>query len=445
MEPVFMMTSQSAGTAAAFAIDDNVPVQQVNYSKLAAQLLADGQILKWGSVQSIGTNGIIMTVTTTPGVTKSSGWTAGSNSGGWPLPNGTYLYDASTNSPQYVRFNPTITTNGYYDVYIWWVYASNRATNTPVIIASASATNTVLLNQQINCTDWVKIASSNYFNIGTSGSVTITNGGSNGYISGYAVANAVRFMPLGSIAPNPEPVLPVVQVVASDAEGGEFGPNPARFAVVCPNGTNGAPLTVNYSLSGTATPGVDYAALPASVTLAAGVTATNIYISPLGNNLSTNQITVTINLAPSPNYTLTNLATATAVILDHPSNNWLRDHFATTELADPAISGDAANPAGDGLPNLLKYSLGLDPHAAQPNPFVPASSHGLFTITYPISTTAPDVALGYDWSTNLIDWFAGSNAFQVLNISDQVTNQIITIGTATGTPNGFIRFNATRR
>ena len=56
MEPVFMMTSQSAGTAAAFAIDDNVPVQSVNYQKLAAQLIADGQILNWGTTAAVGTN-----------------------------------------------------------------------------------------------------------------------------------------------------------------------------------------------------------------------------------------------------------------------------------------------------------------------------------------------------------------------------------------------------
>jgi hypothetical protein len=49
LEPVFMMTSHAAGDAAAFAIDDNVPVQSVNYPKLAAQLTADGQILSWNT------------------------------------------------------------------------------------------------------------------------------------------------------------------------------------------------------------------------------------------------------------------------------------------------------------------------------------------------------------------------------------------------------------
>jgi hypothetical protein len=47
MEPVFMMISQSAATAAALAIDDGVSVQQVDYAKLAHQLRTDGQILVW--------------------------------------------------------------------------------------------------------------------------------------------------------------------------------------------------------------------------------------------------------------------------------------------------------------------------------------------------------------------------------------------------------------
>ncbi|MDR1789439.1 MAG: FAD-dependent oxidoreductase [Opitutaceae bacterium] len=46
MEPVFMVFGQSAATAAAIAIDDNVPLQQVDYPKLRARLLADGQILE---------------------------------------------------------------------------------------------------------------------------------------------------------------------------------------------------------------------------------------------------------------------------------------------------------------------------------------------------------------------------------------------------------------
>lgn len=45
MEPVFMILGQSAATAASIAIDDGVNVQDVDYSKLRARLLADGQVL----------------------------------------------------------------------------------------------------------------------------------------------------------------------------------------------------------------------------------------------------------------------------------------------------------------------------------------------------------------------------------------------------------------
>jgi len=45
MEPVFMILGQSAATAAALAIDGNVPVQEVPYEKLRERLLLDKQIL----------------------------------------------------------------------------------------------------------------------------------------------------------------------------------------------------------------------------------------------------------------------------------------------------------------------------------------------------------------------------------------------------------------
>jgi len=47
MEPVFMTLSQSAGTAAALAIDAGVPVQQVDYDRLRQRLDTDGVVLEW--------------------------------------------------------------------------------------------------------------------------------------------------------------------------------------------------------------------------------------------------------------------------------------------------------------------------------------------------------------------------------------------------------------
>ncbi|MCA8953175.1 MAG: FAD-dependent oxidoreductase [Planctomycetes bacterium] len=47
MEPVFMVTSQSAATAACLALDRGVGLHDVEYEALAQRLRADGQVLTW--------------------------------------------------------------------------------------------------------------------------------------------------------------------------------------------------------------------------------------------------------------------------------------------------------------------------------------------------------------------------------------------------------------
>ena len=46
MEPVFMILGQSAATAAALAIDQKIPIQEVRYEDLRARLLKDAQVLE---------------------------------------------------------------------------------------------------------------------------------------------------------------------------------------------------------------------------------------------------------------------------------------------------------------------------------------------------------------------------------------------------------------
>jgi hypothetical protein len=47
MEPVFMILGQSAATAAVQAVEADASVQQIEYPKLRARLLEDGQVLAW--------------------------------------------------------------------------------------------------------------------------------------------------------------------------------------------------------------------------------------------------------------------------------------------------------------------------------------------------------------------------------------------------------------
>jgi hypothetical protein len=439
MEPVFMMTSQSAATAAAFAIDDNVPVQQLNYQKLSAGLRADGQLLTWPASNG-NTNGIILDQGG-PGTTYTSGWTTGANAGGW---NGDYWHDGSTGKgTKWVRYTPTLPTNGTYEVDAWWVPSSNRAINTPYDIVHAAGTTRVLVNQVNPSGGWYRLLTTN-FNAGTTSSVTIRNDGT---LAGtYCIADAVRWLPVGSIAPPPPP--PVVDLVASDALACEFGTNTARFSVVRSGDTNLLPLMITYTVSGTAVSGVDYAALPGSITIPADALATNITVMPLGSSLATTQASVTLALVPSGAFTATSLSNATINILDRPINIWRRANFLPAELADPAVSGDLADPDRDRLSNLMEYAMGLPPKdPTQANRPYAVITNGYLQLTYTRSKAATDDSLVVEQSDDLATWLSGTNQLRQVSLSEQGATQIMTVQTVTpvsSNTSSFLRLRATR-
>jgi hypothetical protein len=439
MEPVFMMTSHAAGVAAAFALDDNVAAQQLNYAKLAAQLRADGQLLAWNAGSS-ATNGVILDEDDPGGVSNSGGWVYGANAGGW---NGDYYHDGSSGKgTKWVRYTPALPTNGAYEVYAWWVEASNRATNAPYDILHDAGTNRVLVNQKTPSGGWFKLLTTN-FTAGQGQGVIIRN--DNTAAGTYVIADAVRFLPVGSAAPPPP--LPKVEVVASDADAGEFGPNPGRFAIVRKDDTNLLALTVSFAMGGTASNAVDYALVPGNVTLAAGAMATNVFITPMADDAVEGDETVTLTLLASPDYALTSLSNATVLLHDRPVDAWRRTHFSTGELADPAISGDLADPDQDGLANLLEYALGLDPKTADASPLSARIESGQFTLTYARSQTAPDVVLVLETSADLVHWSADPAQFAPLASVDAGAVERITVRLVTPPAPGdptFVRLRVTK-
>lgn len=407
MEPVFMMTSQSAATAAALAIDENAALQQLNYAALSAELRADGQILSWSS-STASTNGIIIDQGD-PGTAYTSGWNNGANAGGW---NGNYWHDGNTGKgTKWVQYTPNLPTNGTYDVYAWWVSDPNRATNTPMDIAHAAGTTRVLVNQRNGSGGWFKLLTTN-FNAGTVSSVTIRNDNTP---SGYVIADGIRFLQTGDIALPP----PTVEIVASDAVACEFGTNTARFSVVRSGDTNPA-VTVNYTISGTAINGSDYVSVPGSVTLAAGRIATNIVITPIADNLVEGDETVTLSLIPSTNYILTTLTNATIVLQDQPVDAWRLANFTGTELTNSAISGDLADPDGDHYSNLTEYALGLPPKDGTPTNAPAIAIEGeYFVLTYTRSKSATDVSLTLEQSSDLVNWHSGPGYIEQMSVVDE--------------------------
>ncbi|MEQ1751413.1 MAG: choice-of-anchor tandem repeat GloVer-containing protein, partial [Prosthecobacter sp.] len=81
---------------------------------------------------------------------------------------------------------------------------------------------------------------------------------------------------------------------------------------------SGAAITVNYAISGTATAGTDYTALPGSIAFAAGDTTKTINVLALPDSLMENAETVILTLLPGAGYTLmaSQVPSAVGYILD---------------------------------------------------------------------------------------------------------------------------------
>jgi len=73
------------------------------------------------------------------------------------------------------------------------------------------------------------------------------------------------------------------------------------------------------------------------------------------------------------------------------------------------LTGPNDNPSGDGIPNLLKHILGLNPELSNNGSVVEVSEAGAGTITFVHNLAkdiSEDVEFGYEWSVNLTDWAA---------------------------------------
>jgi len=195
MEPVFMVLGQSAATAAAFAIDDKIPVQKVEYAKLSKKLLEDKQVLEL-SVPNRGTgldpkklSGIV--VDDDDAEFKGFGHSSSANG---PFVGIGYHHDgAESQKEQFAIYTPKLPAAGTYEVRMSYSPNPNRATNVEVTIVHSEGTKVVKVNQRKKPDGENGFASLGSFKFaeGKSGTVTISNKNADGYV----VVDAVQFLP----------------------------------------------------------------------------------------------------------------------------------------------------------------------------------------------------------------------------------------------------------
>lgn len=195
MEPVFMALGQSAATAASLAIDDDVPAQAVDYHKLKARLMADGQILDYKAPPRSASNytrlvslkGVVVddSQARLTGEWRLSSLRVGIHEG--------YRHDGDTRDGNASAiFTATLPAPGEYEVQIAWSPNANRATNVPVEIRHDGGVAHAKLNQRTKPPIDGLFGFVGRYRFGTTGTVTLSNDNTDGHV----IIDAVRWVRL---------------------------------------------------------------------------------------------------------------------------------------------------------------------------------------------------------------------------------------------------------
>ena len=137
--------------------------------------------------------------------------------------------------------------------------------------------------------------------------------------TGYTVNTTTAVT--GTITNDDSSALPVITVAATDANAAETAtgitPNPGVFTLTRLGGNINQPLTVTYSLTGTATNGADYTTVANNVIFAAGSNTTTVTLTPIDDTIFEGTETAILTLVKGTAYTLGTTANATVSIADN--------------------------------------------------------------------------------------------------------------------------------
>ncbi|QDT25837.1 Xanthan lyase precursor [Gimesia panareensis] len=197
MEPVFMVLGQSAATAASQAIDAGTAVQDIDYSTLRKQLLKDKQILIWTGprkeppIRVKSLSGIVVDDTD---ARSSLGWKKSSSI--TPYVGQGYQHDGDADKgKREIVFTAEIPQDGLYEVRVYYVPSSNRATNVPYELRTAEGPVTVRVNQRKKPNQGqYQLLGTFLFKSGKQKILTVSNQGTDGHV----IVDALQLVPVKS-------------------------------------------------------------------------------------------------------------------------------------------------------------------------------------------------------------------------------------------------------
>ena len=143
-----------------------------------------------------------------------------------------------------------------------------------------------------------------------------------------------------------------VTITASDSTAAEAGLDPGVLTV-SRTGSTASALTVNYTITGTATNGTDYQPLSGSVMINAGQSSATITVTPIDDSSVEGNETVIVTLSANANYTVGVPSSATVIIGDN-------DGTILTESPTSVAAGGAVTATWSGIVNpTAKDWIGL--------------------------------------------------------------------------------------
>jgi hypothetical protein len=181
MEPVFMILGQSVATAACQAIDSGVPVQDIDYEKLKARLIEDGQVLEFYSVRGTDPKKLSGIVVDDAQAKRTGPWKSSASVPNF-LGDGYQHDDAGAGGKCTAVFSAQLPQPGSYEVRLAYTANKNRASNISVSVKHASGTETLTVDQRKEPTVNGLFVSLGKFKFDKTGSVTVSNEGAKGYV-----------------------------------------------------------------------------------------------------------------------------------------------------------------------------------------------------------------------------------------------------------------------
>ena len=232
---------------------------------------------------------------------------------------------------------------------------------------------------------------------------------------------------------------PVISLVATNPIATELGLTPGTITAIR-SGDLSNSLAFSATRGGSATAGTDYSEPGTTFEFPAGQSSLVIPVQPIADAIAEGPETATLTIVEGSAFAVSD-SLAVVTIEDLPVDAWRFGRFGA-EADNPRISGDLADPDGDGLVNLLEYAFALEPLAVDP-PAEPALGAGGLSIIYRRNLLAADLEYLVQKSTDAAGWIPASPLEEVLSDDGAVRVIRATIPVRTE-PAAFLRVKVLR-